>query len=52
MVNFSKYASIADDWYLYDNSGKEYILVAKSLAGTKEISNFDMYNSVTKNGPH
>lgn len=27
--NFSKYINEADSWYLYDNSGTEYVLIAK-----------------------
>ncbi len=33
---FQKYLSLADDWYMYDNSGTEYKLVAKSIAGQAE----------------
>jgi predicted ABC-type ATPase len=44
--NFVKYAEIADDWYLYNNSGTEYELVAKCILGNKEITNFDTYNKV------
>src|SRR5665647_3259550 len=29
--NFSKYASQAKDWYVYDNSDTEYLLIAKSI---------------------
>jgi predicted ABC-type ATPase len=46
LQNFIKYAEIADDWYLYDNSGGEYKLVAKSIFGIKEIVNFTIYNKV------
>jgi predicted ABC-type ATPase len=38
--NFSKYREAADSWYIYDNSGPEYILVAKSADNKMEIFNF------------
>ncbi|MDQ6756372.1 MAG: zeta toxin family protein [Bacteroidota bacterium] len=44
--NFSKYFSLADDWYIYDNSGTEYTLVAKGIAGQADIFNFDVYNNL------
>lgn len=46
MKNFPKYSALMDDWYVYDNSGKEYELVAKSIGGVKEIINFDVYNKI------
>jgi predicted ABC-type ATPase len=46
LKNFVKYAELADDWYLYNNSGTEYELVAKCITGNKEITNFDIYNEV------
>ncbi len=48
--NFSKYALLADDWYLYDNSASDYQLIAKNISGEKEISNFDLYNKITGDG--
>lgn len=45
--NFSKYAFLSDDWYLYDNSASDYQLIAKSISGEKEISNFDLYNKIS-----
>ena len=50
IINFSKYALLADDWYLYDNSASDYQLVAKSISGEKEISNFDLYNKISGDG--
>jgi predicted ABC-type ATPase len=49
LLNFSKYAVLADDWYLFDNSGSEYKLVAKSVAENKEIINFDLYKKIAGN---
>jgi predicted ABC-type ATPase len=48
MRNFSKYAQEADNWYLYDNSGTEYILIAKCNEGEKEIFNFEVFNKITQ----
>ena len=50
IINFLKYALLADDWYLYDNSASDYQLVAKSISGEKEISNFELYNKITGDG--
>jgi predicted ABC-type ATPase len=46
--NFSKYAKEADSWYLYDNSGAEYVLIAKCIEGEKEIFNFEVLNKITE----
>ena len=48
LKNFSKYALLADAWYLYDNSATEYELIAKNISGETEISNFELYNKITK----
>ena len=45
--NFLKYSEEADDWYLYDNSGSKYVLIAKSVEGEKEIINFEVFNKIT-----
>ena len=44
--NFTKYAKEANDWYIYDNSGREYQLVGKSIAGSEEIYNFEIANKI------
>ncbi len=41
------YTSVADDWYIYDNSGSEYELLAKSVEKKEEIINFDLYKTIT-----
>ncbi len=41
--NVSKYAQKADNWYLYDNSLSEYILIAKCIEGEQEIFNFKVF---------
>lgn len=48
--NFSKYALLADDWYIYDNSASEYQLIAKNISGEKEITNFELYNKISGDG--
>ncbi len=46
--NFIKYSAEVDDWYIYDNSGKEYALIAKSINARKEIYNFEVYNIILR----
>lgn len=48
--NFSKYSLQSDSWYIYDNSGTDYTLVAKKLNDTKEIFNFEVYHKLMKDG--
>ncbi len=48
IANFSKYAQEADNWYLYDNSGPEYVLIAKCIEGEREIINFEVFNKITE----
>jgi predicted ABC-type ATPase len=45
--NFSKYAGEANDWYFFDNSGTEYLLIAKSVEKAEEIFNFEIFNQFT-----
>lgn len=45
--NFNRYAPEADSWYIYDNSGPEYLLIAKSLDKNIEILNFDIYHKIS-----
>lgn len=44
--NFAIYAREVDSWYIYDNSGPEYQLVAKSIDKEVEILNFVVYNII------
>jgi predicted ABC-type ATPase len=46
LINFPKYASVVQNWYLLDNSGEEYQLIAKSIDGIKEILNFTHYKNI------
>ena len=46
LSNFSRYAPIANDWYVYDNSGSEYVLVAKSVDNIEEITIFELFKII------
>jgi predicted ABC-type ATPase len=46
LQNFVTYQQLADDWYVFDNSGTEYVLVAKGIAGQTEIYNFEIYQKL------
>ena len=48
--NFSLYAKEADDWYIYDNSGSNYELVASRENGENKISNFEIFRRIYENG--
>jgi predicted ABC-type ATPase len=45
--NFSRYANEANDWYIYDNSGNGYELVAKKVNDAAEIINFGVFKIIT-----
>ncbi len=47
LKNFNRYAIKADDWYIYDNSGSGYELVAKNIDGEEKIINFDVFKIVS-----
>ena len=49
LLNFRPYANRADSWYIYDNSGSEYVLAAKFLNNKEEIFNFDVFHKVNGN---
>ncbi len=49
LKNFSLYAVQADDWYVYDNSGSEYELVAKSVDKEENIINFELFKIISGN---
>lgn len=46
LSNFSKYAEEADDWFVYDNSGKNYELVASRENDEKKIINFEIFKII------
>lgn len=50
LANFSIYQALADDWYVYDNSGAEYVLVAKCEDGEEQIINFEIYQKLRTYG--
>ncbi len=39
LVNFPKYASVVQNWYLLDNSGLAYEIIAKSIASSSKSTN-------------
>ena len=45
--NFNKYAALADNWFVYNNSGTSYELVAKFTNGTEEVFNLEVYKKLT-----
>jgi len=45
--NFSIYAAMVDDWYIYNNSGSEYELVAKNVDKVQKIINFEVFRILT-----
>lgn len=47
LQNFSRYAAQANDWYLYDNSGSEYKLVAKNVDKVEKIINFELFKIIS-----
>lgn len=47
--NFSKYSQEVHDWYVYDNSGPEYVLTAKNIDAKIEILNFEKFQMLVGN---
>lgn len=50
LQNFIAYQNLSDDWYVFDNSGTAYVLVAKGVAGEIEIHNFEIYQKLMTYG--
>jgi predicted ABC-type ATPase len=46
LKNFLSYGEKVNSWYIYDNSGKEYLFIAKKLDDKIEIFNLDVYKKV------
>ncbi len=44
--NFDYYASEAESWYVYDNSGSSFELVAKNVDGEEKIINFEIFKKL------
>lgn len=45
--SFHSYAQLSDNWYIYDNSGSNYELVASYDSEEKNIINFETYTLIT-----
>lgn len=45
--HFSIYASLVDDWYVYDNSGPECLLIARRVEREEQIFNFVLFNKIS-----
>jgi predicted ABC-type ATPase len=50
LQNFAAYQQLANEWYIFDNSGTEYVLVAKQNEDDTEICNFDIYQKLMTYG--
>ncbi|RYZ54675.1 MAG: zeta toxin [Chitinophagaceae bacterium] len=48
--NFITYQLLANDWYVFDNSGMEYVPVARGIASDTEIYNFEIYQKLVTYG--
>jgi predicted ABC-type ATPase len=46
LQNLEKYCSLADSWFVYDNSLGEYELIAKEYNKEKVIANFDTWKKI------
>ena len=46
LKNFSRFASKVDDWYVYNNSGSAYELIAKRVDGEEKIINFKLFKQI------
>lgn len=50
LKNLPEFMSLVNDWYLYDNSGSYYELVAKRVDFIQTILNFNVYNTILHYG--
>ena len=48
LENFMKYAGVVNEWYLMNNSGEAYEMIAKWVEDHKEINNFELYKTISK----
>src|SRR5664279_920505 len=46
LENFLRFASKVNDWYIFDNSGTEYFIIARSVKEVREIFNFEIFNKI------
>lgn len=44
--SFNRYAAATDDWYIYDNSGSHYELVASQENSARKIINFEVFKII------
>jgi predicted ABC-type ATPase len=49
LKNMLHYAGEANAWYIYDNSGTGYELIAKCVHGIEEIINFELFETIIGN---
>lgn len=47
--NLPKFMNVVKDWFIFDNSGSNYIEVAKKENGVEEITNFDLFTKIIGN---
>jgi predicted ABC-type ATPase len=50
LINLPVFMRAVNDWYLYDNSGSYYELVAKKVDDREIIINFDTYQQIVSYG--
>lgn len=50
IANLSRFLKVVEDWYLYDNSGSYYELVAKMVEGQEIFLNFEKYKKILPHG--
>jgi predicted ABC-type ATPase len=47
--NLPEYMSVVDDWSLYDNSGGDYLPIARSVKKVEKVINFELWNRIMGN---
>jgi predicted ABC-type ATPase len=50
MANLMRFLQVVHDWYLYDNSGSYYELVAKRVDGQEKLFNFELFRKIISHG--
>ncbi len=50
LANMARFLEVVEDWYLYDNSGSFYELVAKRVDGHETFLNFEKYKKILLHG--
>jgi predicted ABC-type ATPase len=49
LANLFRYIYKVDDWFIYDNSGKSFDLIASGSSQTEEIVNFELFRKIKDN---